>query len=185
MPNVFSFKGTKATLIELNAIENPKIGDVYQVDGAEFVWNGSEWVELGTPIDLSNYVTLTDLEDAVGDLETLIGKPSHQEEDETTGDLVTVPATGIYDMLANHADQIIPLFNGSIAGLVPVASDELTVEQKAHRFLNALGEWTVISSSGGQNSYTAPDGRSFTNIEDYVSYMVENYAEILWESMSE
>ncbi len=35
-------------------------GDVYQVDDAEYAYNGSEWVLLGFNIDLSNYITEMD-----------------------------------------------------------------------------------------------------------------------------
>jgi len=50
----FHFKGTTE---DLDSIVNPAEGDVYQVGTSEYAWNGEDWIELGTPYDLSNYVT--------------------------------------------------------------------------------------------------------------------------------
>ena len=61
----FKFKGVVADLTELEAIQNPANGDVYQVTNpgtgktnAEYAYNGTAWVELGTEIDLSGYAPL-------------------------------------------------------------------------------------------------------------------------------
>ena len=63
------FKGVVANLEELDAIEDPSEGDTYQVldagegkENAEYAWNGQTWVELGTNIDLSAYMTIADAE---------------------------------------------------------------------------------------------------------------------------
>lgn len=62
------FKGVVATYEDLIAIENPEIGDVYQVtsspagENAEYVYTEQKgWIELGTVIDLSGYATLEEL----------------------------------------------------------------------------------------------------------------------------
>ena len=168
---LFKYKGVINSLIN---VTNPSNGDVYQVGSSEYVWNGEEWIELGTPIDLTNYYTKDEVKD-------LIGVPSSSYIDETTGNLITVPATGIFEELSKNADKIIPLFNGVISGLVPVLDNELTVQEKSNYFLNALGNWVTINTSIGQ--YIAPDGTTFTDVEKYVEYMVENYAEMIWETM--
>ena len=61
----FKFKGVVATMADLEAIIDPANGDVYQVTNAgtgrtnaEYAYNGSAWVELGTTIDLSGYALL-------------------------------------------------------------------------------------------------------------------------------
>ena len=65
------FKGIVDTEEDLHNIENPGIGDVYQVthaqsgSNAEFVYTENGWVELGTIIDLSGYATIDDLTNAV------------------------------------------------------------------------------------------------------------------------
>lgn len=61
----FKFKGIVANLTELEAIVDPANGDVYQVtnpgtgkSNAEYAYNGTSWVELGTEVDLSGYAPL-------------------------------------------------------------------------------------------------------------------------------
>lgn len=60
---VLSFKGTKATLEEVNALTGMKQGDVWHVtaNSAEYVYTGSAWEELGTTMDLSAYLTKPDI----------------------------------------------------------------------------------------------------------------------------
>lgn len=59
---VMDYKGTKATVADLPASGN-KQGDVWHVtaDDAEYAWNGTEWEELGSALDLSGYVEDTDM----------------------------------------------------------------------------------------------------------------------------
>ena len=54
---VFKYLGTKATVSALPASHNT-IGDVWHVtqNGSEYAWDGSAWQELGSTIDLSNYI---------------------------------------------------------------------------------------------------------------------------------
>lgn len=54
---VLHFKGTKATVSLLPSSGN-KTGDVWHItsDGSEWAWDGSQWQELGTSVDLSGYV---------------------------------------------------------------------------------------------------------------------------------
>lgn len=64
--NVFTLKGSVATISDLPATNN-NVGDVWYVEAEAvgYVWiddNGTErWEQLGMPVDLSNYVTTTDL----------------------------------------------------------------------------------------------------------------------------
>lgn len=53
----FHFKGTVSEISDLANIENPVTGDVYQVNelSSEFAYNGTDWVELGSFVDLSDY----------------------------------------------------------------------------------------------------------------------------------
>lgn len=56
---VFRYKGVKATYAEVEAIQNPSVGDVWFVtaDGSEYAWNGTAWEKLGPVIDLSHFLT--------------------------------------------------------------------------------------------------------------------------------
>lgn len=57
MTTVMNYKGTKATVAELPSTGNVK-GDVWHVTatGGEYAWDGTEWQELGSTVDLSGYV---------------------------------------------------------------------------------------------------------------------------------
>ena len=57
MTTVMNYKGTKAAVANLPSTGNTK-GDVWHVTatGGEYAWDGTEWQELGSTIDLSGYV---------------------------------------------------------------------------------------------------------------------------------
>lgn len=59
---VYHFKGTVANLTALQAIQNPQVGDVYNVadTGVNAAWTGEVWDEFGTQVDLSDYALKTD-----------------------------------------------------------------------------------------------------------------------------
>ncbi len=56
--SVMNYKGTKDTTAALPTTGN-KTGDVWHVteNAGEYAWDGKEWQELGSTIDLSGYVT--------------------------------------------------------------------------------------------------------------------------------
>lgn len=60
--SAMSYKGTKASISELPVSGNT-VGDVWHVsaNGGEYAWDGSQWQELGSIIDLNNYVENADL----------------------------------------------------------------------------------------------------------------------------
>ena len=64
---VLSYKGTVATVEELDAIEAPAVGDVYHVtaDKGEYAFNGTEWEALGSEVDLSAYAKTADVTTAI------------------------------------------------------------------------------------------------------------------------
>lgn len=71
---VFVYKGTVATIGDLNNIENPKIGDCWNVeaDGNNYAWNGSEWDKLSGTVDLSDYYTKSQVDSIKSALELQI-----------------------------------------------------------------------------------------------------------------
>ena len=62
MTTVMNYKGTKATVAELPSTGNIK-GDVWHVTatGGEYAWDGAEWQELGSTVDLSGYVQSSEI----------------------------------------------------------------------------------------------------------------------------
>lgn len=83
LTSAFVFKGEVATTADLDDINNPQNGWVYKVasTGAEHVYDGSKWIELGTvyDVDLTEYAKKTDL----------TAYATKAELDEATGNLVT------------------------------------------------------------------------------------------------
>ena len=61
--SIFRFKGSKATLAEIQAVESPETGDVYHniENGGEYVYDGTTWELLGLSVDLSDYAKTTDV----------------------------------------------------------------------------------------------------------------------------
>ena len=75
--SVFRFKGAKENLEEVEAVENPAVGDVYHTndDGKEYVYTGEAWELLGFTIDLSAYATTAEVTKAINDkAEEIIAK---------------------------------------------------------------------------------------------------------------
>lgn len=64
---VLTYKGVLATVEELQSVEAPMTGWVYHITatGAEYAYNGSEWEELGSEVDLSAYAKTEDVTAAI------------------------------------------------------------------------------------------------------------------------
>lgn len=61
LSSIYNFKGKKDTIEDLPS-EGNKSGDVWYVEGDSYVWNGSSWVEVELPIDLSSYYTKEEID---------------------------------------------------------------------------------------------------------------------------
>jgi len=81
--SVYKVKGSKTNYSELLQVQNPSIGDVWNVvaevqgqdgklipEGTNFVWNGTVWDPLGGTFNLSNFYTKTEVESKLSQLET-------------------------------------------------------------------------------------------------------------------
>lgn len=91
LTTVYTYKESVADYAALGAIQNPEIGDVYNVvaahgnpgdadytpAGTNYAWNGSAWDALGGTVDLSNYAT-------TGNLSTLSGQVATNESNIST-----------------------------------------------------------------------------------------------------
>jgi len=57
LSTVYHFRGSVANLAELQAIENPEVGDVYNITdtGMNAAWDGEQWDDFGSIADLSPY----------------------------------------------------------------------------------------------------------------------------------
>ena len=72
--SVFVYKGTVATYNDLLAIQNPKVGDCYnvQADDHNYAWNGTTWDKLAGVIDLSDYYTSSQVDSLIAGLRSQI-----------------------------------------------------------------------------------------------------------------
>lgn len=175
-------------------------GDVYQVeaDGSEWVWNGTEWIELGTNVDLSGYATtsqLTEVSNALDNTNTNLTAVSNALGKATEG---TTAGTGLFLRVENLEKKLetgslckiesvsingtpieiinknieIPTFAGATSGLVPVSAGSSSL------FLNGAGEWAAPQDSRIGN-LTIGD-QVYSTVENYVNAAIAN-AEMVWE----
>lgn len=88
---VFVYKGTVATTGDLDSIEDPKVGDCWNVeaDGNNYAWNGSEWDKLGGTVDLSDYYTKTQVDAIKSALELQIQAVESLPTGGTEGQVLT------------------------------------------------------------------------------------------------
>ena len=147
-----------------------------------YIWDDTEgWIHIGntTTESLSERVRI--IEEVVADLDAVVnGNPEDPTADDGLVDRVAV----LEAIVASQHGGPIPIFNGSTSGLVPVDDPVLTNAEKARHFLNAMGNWVEVSGgSGGQSTYVDPEGNTYNTVEEYVTYMIENYGEQYWESM--
>jgi hypothetical protein len=88
LSTVYTYKNSVADMTALEAVENPEIGDVYNVvaangqpgdsgytpAGTNYAWNGSQWDALGGVVDLSNYATVSAATNLQNQIDTINGK---------------------------------------------------------------------------------------------------------------
>lgn len=67
LTSIFTFKGSKDTLAEIEAVENPNTGDVWhnKENSGEYVYDGTTWEFLGINVDLSSYAKTEDVTSAI------------------------------------------------------------------------------------------------------------------------
>lgn len=177
-------------------------GDVYQVeaDGSEWVWNGTEWIELGTNVDLSGYATtsalqavsdslnttnnnLTAVSDALGKATEgttagtgLFARVENLEKTLETGDLCKIESISIggtpIEIVNKNVE--IPVFAGATSGLVPVSTGSASL------YLNGAGEWTAPQDS--RIGDLTIDGLQYSTVESYITAAIAN-AELVWEAI--
>lgn len=104
---VLHYKGTKATVSALPSSGNTT-GDTWHVtaDGSEWAWDGSDWQELGTAVDLSGYVPTS---------RTVNGKALTSDISLTASDVSALPSNTTYVSSFNGE-------SGAITYTAPVTS---------------------------------------------------------------
>lgn len=201
LSGAFNFKGKKDTIDDLP--KDAATGDVWQVADKEYAWNGTEWVEFGSEVNLDNYVTkteLADLDTKVGDLTKVVGKAASEGVAATglvkdVADLNSAlkAANTKIDTLSGVAIKVlkvngsalaldktdnsvnIPLFSVNGAGLVPSAGDK-----DENYFLTATGSWAK-PIDGRIGNLTINDTK-YNTVEEFVSGAINDAIE--WKTIS-
>ena len=155
---VYHFRGSVADLTALQAISNPAVGDVYNIEdtGMNAAWTGTMWDEFGSIVDLSGYLTEEEVQAiAMSTLNSILysGKSA-----------VVSDAAGINAMLANDQPEVEIVLNKNVSTTISVPSGKkATID---------LGGNTVrgISTSGGEvvvKNGTVASGSSAAAISVY------------------
>lgn len=107
---VLSYKGTVATVEELDAIEAPAVGDVYHVtaDKGEYAFNGTKWESLGSEVDLSAYAKTADVTTAIDAAKTEVAASVTAEEEARSAADTALDnrVTGLQSDLAGKVDKV-------------------------------------------------------------------------------
>ena len=102
---VYHFRGNVDNLAELQAIENPEEGDVYNIrdTGMNAAWTGESWDDFGSIADLSPYALREEIQPiAISDVYRIL----------YSGNKAVVPdAESLYAMVANTEPQVEIILN--------------------------------------------------------------------------
>lgn len=169
---VFHYLGTKSTVANLPSSGN-NTGDVYHVtaDNSEYVWTGSAWEELGTAVDLSNYVekdgdkvlSSNDFTDA---LKTkLEGIATGATANTGTVTSVRVQASSpltssVSTAQSGSLDTTISISNQNANSVLAGPSSGTTAAAPTFRSLVAADLPTVPLTKGGTGATSAADARA-------------------------
>lgn len=107
---VLSYKGTVATVEELDVIEAPAVGDVYHVtaDKGEYAFNGTKWESLGSEVDLSAYAKTADIITAIDAAKAEVAASVTAEEEVRAAADTALDnrVTGLQSDLAGKVDKV-------------------------------------------------------------------------------
>ena len=125
--DVFKYKGSVETYADLVAIENPEVGDVWNVIETEknYAWSGTAWDDLGGIIDLSNYWSKDEL----------------QALTEEEIDILTGSASTPESFLEILAESNEVMLDSNLAFAAPITIDK--------NFSIDLGDQTISSTING------------------------------------
>ena len=155
---VYHFRGSVADLEALQAVQNPNVGDVYNLEdtGMNAAWTGTMWDEFGSVVDLSGYLTEAEVQAiTIATLNSILysGKSA-----------VVSDVAGINAMLANDEPEVEIVLNKNVSSTISVPSGKKAVID--------LGGNTIrgISTTGGEvvvKNGTVASGSSAAAISVY------------------
>ena len=171
LKKVLEYKGTVDKVSDLDNIENPRIGDMWNVreNGKNYAWDGEAWDDLGGIIDLSNYWSKDELiELTVDDVDVITGYATNietfKEILKNGGDVElasNMAADQSFDVTKNTVIDLNgknitgtvsgPLFN--VDGAKLVLKGEGNVTNSRHLAIASNGGEVVIESGNYDSSY--------------------------------
>lgn len=154
---VFHFKGQKASVEELPT--DAEIGDVWQVGDKEYAWNGTEWVELGTPVDLSAYATKDYVESAITESESATEAKIAEAKAEVEAEIEA--AVEAAETKINELDEELSVVSSALtkeiadreAAIEEVSESVEDLEKKATTSAQTYEEATAMDLELGQIVY--------------------------------
>ena len=161
---VLHYKGTKASVANLPTTGNTT-GDVWHItaDGSEYAWDGSVWQELGTAVDLSDYVTTDD--SRLSDARTPLAHNQALSTITDADDLKAIEAlSGTSGLLKKTAANTWTLDTNTYALASAIPSNIVNT------ITTAAGAHTAITSATGDVSFNIPTTAAHVGIKfDYTT----------------
>lgn len=115
---VYHFRGSVADLAELQQVEDPEVGDVYNIadTGMNAAWTGTAWDEFGSIVDLSDYLTTEDVQ--------AIDMPTLNAILYGGARAVVFDKAGIEAMIANDEPEVEIILSEDLAVSAPIEIPE-------------------------------------------------------------
>ncbi len=153
--SIMKYKGSVATPEILLAINNPKLGDVYNVisDDNNYVWNGSMWDKLGGLVNLSGYQPLLQAGDNITiDENNVISASGGYQPLLQAGDNITIDENNVISASGGGGDGI----DLNMLGYMNYAADLFYRARRQSLFSNAWEHsLTVIPLEISENSLSS------------------------------
>lgn len=170
---VYHYRGSVANLEELQTIEEPSAGDVYNLEdtGMNAAWTGEQWDEFGTIADLSNCLMKEDVESIpIPTIDSILygGKSA-----------IVSDINGIEAMLANSEPEVEITLTKNISSNISVpAGKKVTLDLGGNsaRTILAEGEGSEITIKNG--SVISGSGAAAIAVSDGAKAIIEDGAVI-------
>lgn len=175
---VYHFRGTVQDLTALQAVENPAVGDVYNIGdtGMNAAWTGTAWDEFGSIVDLSDYLTAAEVQAIALDTVNRIlfsGKSA-----------VVNDKAGVSAMIANNQPKVEITLNDDIAmteSIVVPAGKEVVLHLNGNEISSGSAQ-AIIASGEGSKLVLQGEGIITSNTNSTVS--ATNGGEVVIDGVS-
>lgn len=143
---VYHYRGSVDDLEALQAVDNPAVGDVYNLGdtGMNAAWTGSEWDEFGSIVDLSDYLTEAEVQAiTISELNRILfsGKTA-----------VVTDADSLQAMVSNSEPEVEVMLNKNLAVSSPIIVPEgkKVIIDLSNNTLSATGNNIPVYANGGE-----------------------------------